>query len=644
MCRIAGFWDFSYQGQYDIQGTLLQMRDTLVHGGPDDAGYWKHPSQALAFGHRRLSILDLSPLGHQPWHFEHLSISYNGEVYNFQEVAEILKKAGYQFTSHSDTEVIIKAWHYWGPECLHKFRGMWAFSLWDEQEQKLYLVRDRVGVKPLYWYFKGKVLLFASELKAFHKHPDFSAEINADAIPQFMQYGYISEDDCIFRHTAKLKPGHYLEMDAQQQIKIQAWWKIEDAVQAGIASKAKWEGRSDSEVVQELEDILKEAFALRMVADVPVGMFLSGGIDSSLVTALLQADADMPLNTFTIGFEEKAYNESVWAAKVARHLGTNHTELICRPEDAKDILPMLPELYDEPFGDSSAIPTLLVSRLARKQVTVALSADGGDEAFFGYSHYARAIERHKRFGTLHWQLAGMGMKALPPVLVQTLLQSRTRGYVSASDKFIKLRNLLSVRKPLTFYDTMIKLVVQDELKDLLLHVPEGAGTYRPDRLMQYMGKDFSFSDAIMVADIHSYLPDDILVKVDRATMSVALEGREPLLDHKILEYAAALPMKYKYREGKSKWILRQILYKHVPKEWIDRPKQGFAVPVNEWFRNELKEYYQTYLNKDRIRKDGIFNPDTVERMLNEYFKYKGMNAYKLWLILMFNMWKDKYAA
>jgi asparagine synthase (glutamine-hydrolysing) len=643
MCRIAGFWDFNFQGQYDIQGTLLQMRDTLVHGGPDDAGYWKHPNQALVFGHRRLSILDLSPLGHQPWHFEHLSISYNGEVYNFQEVAETLKKAGYQFTSHSDTEVIIKAWHFWGPECLNKFRGMWAFSLWDEQQQKLYLVRDRVGVKPLYWYHKHNVLLFASELKAFHKHPGFSAQINADAIPQFMQYGYISEDDCIFQDTAKLKPGHYLEIDATQQMEIRAWWKIEDAVQNGIDTESEWEGRSDQEVIHELEGILKEAFALRMVADVPVGMFLSGGIDSSLVTALLQADADMPLNTFTIGFEEKAYNESVWAAKVARHLGTQHTELICRPEDAKDILPLLPELYDEPFGDSSAIPTLLVSRLARKQVTVALSADGGDEAFFGYSHYAMAIERHKRFGSFHWQLAAMGMKALPPVLVQTLLQSRTRGYVSASDKFIKLRNLLSVREPLTFYDTMIKLVVQDELKDLLLHVPEGAGTYRPDRLMQYMGKDFSFADAIMVADIHSYLPDDILVKVDRATMAVALEGREPLLDHKVLEYAAALPMKYKYREGKSKWILRQILYKHVPKEWIDRPKQGFAVPVNEWFRNELKEYYQTYLNKDRIRKDGIFNPDTVERMLNEYFKYKGMNAYKLWLILMFNMWKEKYS-
>jgi asparagine synthase (glutamine-hydrolysing) len=644
MCRIAGFWDFNYQGQYDIQSTMVQMRDTLIHGGPDDAGYWKHEQQALAFGHRRLSILDLSPLGHQPWHFEHLSICYNGEVYNFKEVAEALQKVGYTFASNSDTEVIIKAWHYWGSECLHKFRGMWAFSLWDNHTRKLYLVRDRVGVKPLFWFFKNQVLLFASELKAFHKHPAFSKEINLDAIPQFMQYGYISEDECIFQDTAKLKPGHYLEIDQNQQIRIQAWWKIEDAVQSGILQKSDWEGRSDADVIHQLEGILKEAFALRMVADVPVGMFLSGGIDSSLVTALLQADANRPLKTFTIGFEEKAYNESQWAAKVAKHLGTDHTELICKPEDARDILPLLPHLYDEPFGDSSAIPTLLVSRLARQQVTVALSADGGDEAFFGYSHYARAIERHARFGSLHWQMAATAMKVVPPVLIQKLLQSQTRGYVSASDKFIKLRNLLSVREPLTFYDTMIKLVVQDELKDLLLHVPDGAGTRRPENLMQYMGKDFSFADAIMVADVHSYLPDDILVKVDRAAMSVALEGREPLLDHKILEFAAALPMKYKYREGKSKWILRQILYKHVPQEWIDRPKQGFAVPVNEWFRKELQEYYHTYLSTDRIKRDGIFNPVTVERMRNEYFKYKGMNAYKLWLLLMFNMWKDKYAA
>lgn len=643
MCRINGVWDFQYRQQYSLQEVNRTMRDTLIHGGPDDAGEWYHPDQTLAFGHRRLSIIELSPLGHQPMSFEHLTICFNGEIYNFQEIRSDLEKAGYSFKSHSDTEVILKAWHCWGKACLSRFRGMWAFGLWDQQQRTLILSRDRAGVKPLFWYFHNGLFLFGSELKAFHPHPGFKKELDRQALAEFLQYGYISAPNSIFKNTWKLNPGHLLFLNEQGEIKTESWWNPADFAQQGLEEKADWLKRDPMEIRDELEGVMKEAFNLRMVADVPVGMFLSGGIDSSLLTAILQKDAARPLKTFTIGFREKAFDESPWAAKVARHLGTDHTELTCVPEDARDILPLLPHFYDEPFGDSSAIPTILVSRLARKQVTVALSADAGDEQFFGYSYYPAIQSRWGKWGqNPALPLAALGLRAFSPSLIQSVLKSYSSASVSAADKFVKLRNLMSIRDRITFYDTTVKLIVQDELPTLLLLAPERPEVIRRDRIQEFLRPGLDFPREMMMADYRTYLPDDILVKVDRATMSVALEGREPFLDNKIMEYAARMPLELKYREGKSKWILRQILYKYIPKEWVDRPKQGFAVPVNEWFKQDLKDYFQTYLNKDRIQQEGIFNPEAITRMLRQYHRYQGMNAHKLWLILNFQMWKEKY--
>jgi asparagine synthase (glutamine-hydrolysing) len=645
MCRINGAWDFQFHQQYPLEEVNRAMRDTLIHGGPDDAGEWYHSQRPLAFGHRRLSILELSPLGHQPMSFENLTICFNGEIYNFMEIRSDLQKSGYQFVSHSDTEVILKAWHCWGAACLKRFRGMWAFALWDENQQILILSRDRAGVKPLFWHYHNGLFLFASELKAFHQHPGFKPELNREALLEYLQYGYITAPVSIFKHTHKLNPGHLLYLTASGDIKTESWWNPADFAEAGIQEREAWLKRNPMDIRDELEGIMQEAFNLRMVADVPVGMFLSGGIDSSLLTAILQKTASRPLKTFTIGFREKAFDESQWAAKVAKHLGTDHTELTCSPEDARDILPALPHFYDEPFGDSSAIPTILVSRLARKHVTVALSADAGDEQFFGYSYYPSVQERWNKWGQNSLTgLLGLGMRAFPPAFIQSILGKYSSASISAADKFIKLRNLLSIQDRKIFYDTTVKLIVGDQLPSMMLLAHEGLDKLRYDRIQEYLREGFNHPQEMMMADIRSYLPDDILVKVDRATMSVALEGREPFLDNKIMEYAARMPWELKYREGKSKWILRQILYKHIPKEWVDRPKQGFAVPVNEWFQNDLKDYFKTYLNRDRIEKDGIFNPETIERMLKEYFKYNGMNAHKLWLILMFNMWKEKYLA
>lgn len=643
MCRINGAWDFNYHQQYRTDEVNRAMRDTLIHGGPDDAGEWYHPQQTLSFGHRRLSIIELSPLGHQPMSFEELTICFNGEIYNFMEIRSELEQSGYIFNSHSDTEVILKAWHRWGSACLNRFRGMWAFAIWDNNKNTLILSRDRVGVKPLFWHYNEGIFLFASELKAFHKHPRFKAELDKNALAEYLQYGYITAPGSIFKKTYKLNPGHLLFINANGEIRKECWWNPADFVGEGIQQRQTWLRRDPNEIRDELESVMNEAFNLRMVADVPVGLFLSGGIDSSLLTAVLQKSASRPLKTFTIGFREKAFDESMWAAKVSHHLGTDHTELICLPEDARDILPALPHFYDEPFGDSSAIPTLMVSRLARKHVTVALSADAGDEQFYGYSYYPMVNQRWNKWGQNPLiPLLGIGMKAIPPAFIQTILKNYSSASISAADKFIKLRNLLSIKDRKTFYDTTVKLIVQDELQSLLLLAPEGLESLRSERIQEYLKSDFSYPQEMMMADIRSYLPDDILVKVDRATMSVALEGREPFLDNKIMEYAARMPLELKYKNGQSKWILRQILYKHIPKEWVDRPKQGFAVPINEWFKQDLKDFFNQYLNEARIRSEGIFNPKVVSKMLQQYTQHGGMNTHKLWLLLNFQLWKEKY--
>ncbi|WP_353684453.1 asparagine synthase (glutamine-hydrolyzing) [Thermodesulfovibrio sp. 3907-1M] len=638
MCRIVGFWDLNFKRDYDLENTITAMRDILSHGGPDDAGNYIEDSLGLALGHRRLSILDLSPMGHQPMEFENLVITYNGEVYNFREIRKELEREGYGFKSNSDTEVILKAFHRWGFSAVHKFRGMFAFAIWDREKKELILCRDRIGVKPLYWYHKDGLFMFASELKAFHKHPKFEKRLNLTALSLYLQYIYIPAPYSIFENTYKLKQGHFLVINSKGEIKEFPYWSAEEHFLKGFEERERWLKRPEEELAEELEGLLTESFKLRLVSDVPVGMFLSGGIDSSTVCALLSKEG-IKLKTFTIGFYEETYNEAPFAKKVAQYLGTEHTELYCTPKEAFEIIPRLPELYDEPFGDSSAIPTFLVSKLAKEKVKVSLSADGGDEQFCGYIRYWLIAEKIQKLKKL--PLKSLWTSLLDLLSPETALKLYESfkfilpKYTNFRDKYIKLRQVLKAESLLDQYDLAVKYFLEDDLKEL------GFGSGK--KLTQWLSvNSLDPLSSMMLLDLKTYLPDDILVKVDRATMGVALEGREPFLDHKVVEWTSRLPAEFKYKNGKSKYLLRKVLYKYIPSEILERPKQGFGVPIYEWFKSELKGLYREYLDRKRIEKGGIFNPDEVERLLKSYLEDRGVNHNKLWLLFVFEIWRERW--
>lgn len=633
MCRIAGFIDFNFNGSYDFERTASQMRDSLACGGPDDAGSFFEKENGIALTHRRLSILDLSPLGHQPMEFMDLVISYNGEVYNFKEIRLELEKENYHFNSASDTEVILKAFHKWGPDCVHKFRGMWAFAVWNKKSRELFLCRDRMGVKPLYWYFNNNLFMFASELKAFHKHPKFYKKISEHGLSLFFQYGYISSPYSIFKHTYKLESGHFLVVKNNHEIIKKKYWDIEDYFPGKLDSE--FNNRPDSEIENELEKILEDSFKLRMVSDVPVGVFLSGGIDSTCVASLLQKNNSSPLQTFTIGFQDEKYNEAEWAKKVAAHLRTNHTELYCTPTESFDVLHKLPEIYDEPLGDSSAIPTLLVSQLTRKNVKVSLSADGGDELFFGYTRYWHALSSAQvssvnaiglssivnNFNPVKY-VDDFGNLKFPFSNNHTLWNKYTR-------KWLKMKG----QEMFSWYDIYSKIFQEKELNMLGIN-------HSSSQLMRFnFLKTFESPEIMMVYDLKTYLQEDLLAKVDRASMSVGLEGRDPFLDHKILEYAAQLSLHYKYRNGVGKYILKNIVYKYVPKELLERPKQGFTVPIHKWFKSEFGELAKQYLLG---KKSEVLDSEHVEMLLKEYNDGKEKNYNKLYLLLMFRMWEERW--
>jgi len=644
MCRIAGFIDFNYKNDYNIEKTIISMRDELSYGGPDDAGIYVEKNKGLALGHRRLSVIDLSSLGHQPMSNEggRLWITYSGEVYNFKEIRKELEALGYRFKSNTDTEVVLNAYDKWGRDSVHKFRGMFAFAIWDKKEEKLILCRDRVGVKPLYWYFKNDIFMFSSELKAFHKHHKFDKSLDKKALSLYLQHGYITEPYSIFKSTYKLEPGHYLEINKARKISKYRYWNMEDYYVQGEKERKKWLKRSEDDVAEELENILTDSFKLRMVSDVPVGIFLSGGIDSSLVTALLQKEHQNPLKTFTIGFHEKEYNEAGWAKKVARHLGTDHTELYCTIKEAVDIIPKLPELYDEPFGDSSAIPTYLVSKLAKTKVKVSLSADGGDELFCGYNTYVMLSGMVKKINRIPLNARNRIADLLD--VINPDLASRAYDnlriflpkFANVREKYIKLRKILRHTDTYTQYLNAINFFADKELKELNLPEPYGVD-FKLANL-----STFDDISKMMLTDFVNVLPGDMLVKIDRATMAVALEGRDPFLDHRIAEYAAKLPVDFKYKKNTGKYILRKILYKYVPQHLVDRPKQGFGIPVNLWCKSELKSFYLEYMNEARIKKEGIFDHKHVNYLLNLYINGKDVDPSKLWFILCFQMWKEKW--
>lgn len=629
MCGIAGFCDFSKKSDKEI---LIIMTDVLRHRGPDDSGYsfYENSQANIGLGHRRLSILDLSAHGHQPMSYENLEIVFNGEVYNFSEISKELETRGYIFESHSDTEVILKAYHCWGIKSVDKFIGMFAIVIYDKENEKLILIRDRAGVKPLNYYFKNGLFMFSSELKSFHEHPKFEKEINIDALALYFKYSYILEPYTIFKDTYKLPAGHYAELNIKnKEFNIYKYWDVCDSY-----NKPKL-NISFEEAKQETEKLLKSAFEYRMVSDVPVGMFLSGGYDSSSVAAILQKDRTEKLKTFSIGFHEEKYNEAHYAKKVAEYIGTDHTEYYCTQKDARELLPLMCEIWDEPFGDSSNIPTTLVSQLARKYVKVSLSADGGDEIFGGYDKYTLTLKYQKIFSKVPFSnMIASIMESIDPKYLVGL--NKTYNFVN---RYEKLKTLLNAKDEIEMMSGVLYYFNPPEVNKLLGKT-NNIKTSFDDKI--YLNSHNNAVDKMMAIDYKTYQIDDILVKVDRATMSVSLEGREPFLDHRIIEFVSQLPSNFKIKNGNKKYILKSIVHDYIPKELMNRPKMGFGIPLNEWFGDELKKYIFEYLDNEKLAKIGILNVLEVERLKKQWLENSGFVANKVWLILTFMMWYERW--
>lgn len=632
MCGISGFADFNKKTGRE---TLEKMNRTMVHRGPDGEGYgiYNNEHAVIGLGHRRLSIIDLTEGGSQPQNYKHLHITFNGEIYNYAEIKKTLQDKGHEFHSHSDTEVILHAYAEWGGEALQQFIGMFAFVIYDEHKQQLFACRDRAGVKPLFYYWKNGLFLFASELKAIVAHPEFKKEINIDAAAAFMQLGYVPTPHCIFNDTVKLKPGHFLVLDfAKHELHTAQYWNVYDAYNKPTLKIDL------PEAISETEKLLTSAFQYRMVSDVPVGVFLSGGYDSSCVTALLQSNNTEKIKTFTIGVPDVGLNEAPYAKDIAAHLGTDHTEYYCTEKEALEIVPQLPFFYDEPFADSSAIPTSLVSKIAREKVTVALSADAGDEIFAGYNRYDYMM----KFGKRLQQIPGFlrkGAAAVMDVVPASSIPVLNKKYLFHS-RYEKLKTLF---KNPTEQNILMSLTKQMNEADL-------AGLFkgRIEKLtsafdsVELAEENYHTLSYMMAIDYQTYLLDDILQKVDRATMSVSLEGREPFLDQRIIEWAAQLPMEYKYNNGDKKFIIKQIVHKYLPQKLMDRPKMGFGIPIASWLQNNLKPFVDEYFDEAFIEKQNIFNNHEIQRIKKSFYQGKVERAEKIWYLLMFQMWYAKW--
>ena len=637
MCGIAGFIDFKNSSSQDI---LKQCTDVLSHRGPDGSGYefFQNDHCQVGLGHRRLSIIDLSNAASQPMWYKNFCIIFNGEMYNYAEVKSTLEQLGHQFVSHSDTEVILHAWEEWGTDLISHFVGMFVFIIYDTDKKELICFRDRAGVKPLYYYWKDGLFLFASELKSFHKHPGFKKEINLQALHQFLQYGYIIAPLAIFKNTFKLLPGHYLKFDTvNTTYTVEKYWDVYDSY-----NKPKLD-ITEKEAKEHVEQLLVSACQYRMVADVPVGVFLSGGYDSTAVTAILQSHQKEKLKTYTIGFFEEDHNEAIHAKRVAEYLQTDHTEHYCTTKEAQEIIPDIPFYCDEPFGDSSIIPTTLVSKLARKEVTVALSADAGDETFAGYNKYPMALDFLKkinRFPPAIRKPAGKFLNYIPDALLRQL-----SGSTAVSIKKQRLSELLQqpVATASSIMDSLLSQVyTSDQLEHLL-----STKTARPESFFaseHLLNTSLGELDKMLAIDYKTYMPDDILVKVDRAGMSTSLEGREPLLDHRLIEFVAQLPEQLKMNGDNKKYLLKQIVHDYVPKELMERPKMGFGVPVFNWLRNDLRYYAEEYMSDASFEKHGLFKMQGVKYIMQQF--YKGDRNYNnlFWYLLMFQMWYKKWMA
>ena len=643
MCGIAGVLDS--KADAELLRTMAEtMADTLRHRGPDDAGVWVDGDAGVGLGHQRLSIIDLSPAGHQPMISAsgRFVISYNGEVYNYRELRQELAAAGHAFSGDSDTEVVVTAIELWGLErALERFTGMFAFALWDRRERELLLIRDRIGIKPLYWGYAGARTVFGSELKAILACGGWSPEIDRNALAAYMRWNYVPTPHSIYRDVYKLPPGTLVRLRHGEEAKIQRWWDVREVARTAKANPLQVR---DDEAVDLLEACLGDAVERRMVADVPLGAFLSGGIDSSTVVALMQSRRERPVRTFTIGFDEPGYDEAVHAKAIADHLGTEHTELYVEPEVARDVIPRLPHMYDEPFADSSQLPTFLVSEMTRQHVTVALSGDGGDELFAGYTryHWAQLVWRYtgRIPQSLRW-IGGRAIETVPAALWNSAARTIPAGWRPdrIAARALKLGEFLVepdadaiYRRQHTHWNPPESAVVEGQ-------EPRGLPW---DASLQAEFPDFV--ERMQLLDTATYLPDDILTKVDRASMAVGLEVRVPMLDHRVVELAWSLSDDLKRRNGESKWLLRQVLSRHVPERIFARPKKGFSVPIARWLRGPLREWAEGLLSEDRLQQDGFLAITPIRRAWSEFLSGRREEQEPIWGVLMFQAWLDEQRA
>lgn len=634
MCGIVGFWGPGH-GHAQMLRDLHAGINALRHRGPDDSGSWDDDKLAVGLGHTRLSILDLSSHGKQPVLSGdgRLVMVYNGEVYNFREIRGQLEARGHRFQGCGDSEVIIAAFREWGAKAIHRFIGMFAIAVWDNETRELLLVRDRVGVKPLYYGVAGRTLCFASELKALRSFTHWQPRVRTAAVSEFLQYGYIHAPTTIYESVFMLPPGSMLRVRESCATQVETYWTLDDEKYELVN-----DGFEDN-TPRDLEALLGDAFTKRLIADVPVGVFLSGGIDSSLVAALLKKYSHQEIHTFTIGFEDLNYDEAPWAKKVAQHLGTKHTELYLSADRGKEVFEKWAQLYDEPFGDSSGIPTYLVSSLAREHVKVALSADGGDELFAGYDHYTLAPQRTALLRrlpvavrkTLAWTLG-----KLSPATLRSIFGSvpgRVVGF-KLGDRLVKLRGVLPEVLPPQVFDLSVSHWLPSEADRLV-------GKNADSRLQtsDYPG---TFEEQMMRWDFAHYLPGDILTKVDRASMAVGLECREPFLDHRVVRKAFSMELEDKIRPFGQKSALKEILYRHVPRQLVDRPKQGFSIPLPQWLAGGFEAEIDRLLNPDVILKHGLVDPDLVGLAVKELRFGDRININRIWLLLVLAIWAETW--
>ena len=650
MCGIVGFRQNS-SSNIDMRDCIAQMNDALYHRGPDAGDSWLDETIGLALGHRRLAILELSPAGAQPMHSNcgRYVVVFNGEIYNHLQLRQQLNQEGFllEWKGHSDTETMLACFVDWGIEkTLQAMVGMFAIALWDKQTKLLTLAKDRMGEKPLYWGWQDDSLFFSSELKALKAHPTFKADIDRDSITLLLRHNCIPAPYSIYQGIKKLRPGYWLqlplaELETAKIAVPKSYWSFNNVVETGLENPFTG---SPAQAVNTLESALVESIGSQMQSDVPLGAFLSGGIDSSTVVALMQAQSERPIKTFTIGFEDEGYNEARHAKAVAKHIGTEHTELYITSKDALSVIPKLSPIYCEPFSDSSQIPTFLVSQLASQHVTVALSGDGGDELFGGYNRYLMAQQvwnKNRKLPRPMRRFASSMLTTLAPNSWDTIFKTfnpiipeRLR-LSTPGDKAHKLAGVLNIDSEQDFYQSLTSHWQQPE--QLVI------GAKEPSTLISDIDcwpKTDCFQHAMMAMDAQTYMADDILVKVDRAAMANSLETRVPMLDHRIVELAWKMPLNYKIHNGEGKWLLKQVLFRHVPRQLIERPKMGFSLPLHDWLRGSLRDWAEALLDEKLLLQQGYFYPELIRMMWIEHLSGKYNHQDQLWNILMFQAWLE----